>query len=54
MDRVDTILDLDTEDHLGRRVAYQVPGTAYPTDSNVIIVNSQDLGSARMAAGTVG
>ena len=51
MDKLDTILDLDTEDHLGRRVAYQVPVTAYPTDSNVIIVNSPGSGEFKDGRG---
>ena len=47
MDKIDAILEKETEDHLGRKVAYQVPITAYPTDSRVIIVNSPGSGEQK-------
>ena len=47
MKKIDAMLEKGTEDHLGRRVSYQVPITAYPTDSNVIIVNSPGSGELK-------
>ena len=47
MNKIDAILERETEDHLGQKVAYQVPITAYPTESNVIIVNSPGSGELK-------
>ena len=44
MNRIDALLDRETQDHLGKRVNYQVPLSAYPTKSEVIIVNSPGSG----------
>ena len=44
MNRIDAILERETEDHLGRNVAYEVPITAYPTACGVIIINSPGSG----------
>ena len=44
MDRIDETLEREIEDHLGKNVDYQVPISAYPTDSGVIIVNSPGSG----------
>ena len=37
-------MDGETQDHLGQRVTYQVPISAYPTESGVVIVNSPGSG----------
>ena len=47
LDRVDVILDRETQDHLGQRVTYQVPISAYPTKSGVVIVNSPGSGELK-------
>ncbi len=47
MDRVDVILDGETRDHLGQEVTYQVPISAYPTKSGVVIVNSPGSGELK-------
>ena len=47
MDRIDVLLDRQTEDHLGERVPYVVPVSAYPTDSNIIIVVSPGSGELK-------
>ena len=44
MDRIDETLEKEIEDHLGNKVDYQVPISAYPTKSGVIIVNSPGSG----------
>ena len=44
MKTLDAILEKETEDHLGQKITYQVPITGYPTDSQVIIVNSPGSG----------
>ena len=44
MDRIDETLEKEIEDHLGNTVDYQVPISAYPTKSGVIIVNSPGSG----------
>ena len=47
MDRIDALLDREIEDQLGQKVAYEVPVSAYPTDSHVIIVNSPGSGELK-------
>ena len=47
MDRIDVLLDRHTENHLGEKVAYEVPVSAYLTDSQVIIVNSPGSGELK-------
>ena len=47
MERVDVILDRETRDHLGQSVTYQVPISAYPTKSGVVIVNSPGSGELK-------
>jgi hypothetical protein len=44
MSRIDALLARETEDHLGKKVAFKVPLTAYPTKSEVIIINSPGSG----------
>jgi len=44
MNRIDALLDKETEDHLGQKVSYEVPISAYPTNSGIIIVNSPGSG----------
>jgi len=44
LDRIDETLEKEIEDHLGNKVDYQVPISAYPTKSGVIIVNSPGSG----------
>ena len=40
-------MERETQDHLGQRVTYQVPISAYPTNSGVIIVNSPGSGEVK-------
>ena len=47
MDRIDALLDRETENHLGEKVAYEVALSAYPTDSHIIIVNSPGSGELK-------
>ncbi len=47
MDRIDVLLNEQTENHLGEKVAYEIPVSAYPTDSHVIIVNSPGSGELK-------
>ena len=47
MDRIDVVLDEETEDHSGQKVAYVVPISAYPTNSRIIIVNSPGSGELK-------
>ena len=47
MDRIDATLEREIEDHLGKKVDYQVPISAYPTNSGVIIVNSPGSGELK-------
>lgn len=47
MDRIDAQLDRRTLDHQGQEVAYEVPVTAYPTGSGIIIVNSPGSGELK-------
>ena len=47
MDRIDITLNKETEDHLGQKVPYTVPISAYPTDSGVLIVNSPGSGELK-------
>ena len=47
MNRIDVLLDGQTEDHLGEKVPYVVPVSAYPTDSNIIIVVSPGSGELK-------
>ena len=47
MDRIDAVLNGEGEDHLGQKVAYEVPVSAYPTRSHVIIVNSPGSGELK-------
>ena len=44
MNRIDALLVKETEDHLGQKVTYEVPLAAYPTNSEIIIVNSPGSG----------
>ena len=44
MSRIDAVLNKETEDHLGKKVTYKVPLTAYPTNSEIIIINSPGSG----------
>ena len=53
--RIDTILSRRTEGYSGQEVPYELPVTAYPSNSGVILVNSpQARGSSRMAGTTAG
>ena len=47
MDRIDAVLERETQDYMGRTVPYQVPISAYPTDSHIIIVNSPGSGEMK-------
>ena len=47
MEQVDVILDRETQDHLGQKVTYQIPISAYPTKSGVVIVNSPGSGELK-------
>ena len=47
MDQIDVILDRETENYLGEKVPYQVPISAYPTDSHTIIVVSPGSGELK-------
>ena len=47
MDRIDISLARETENHLGEQVPYQVPISAYPTDSEIIIVVSPGSGELK-------
>ena len=47
MDRIDALLDRETENHLGKKVSYEVAVSAYPTDSHIIIVNSPGSGELK-------
>ena len=47
MDQIEVILNRDTENHRGEKVPYQVPISAYPTDSHVIIVVSPGSGELK-------
>ena len=46
-DAVDATLSLETEAESGEAVSYQVPITAYPTGSGVILVNSPGSGELK-------
>ena len=47
MDQIDVILDRETENYLGEKVDYQVPISAYPTDSHTIVVVSPGSGELK-------
>ena len=47
MERIDAQLDRETVDHVGQPVTYEVPITAYPTNSGIIIVNSPGSGELK-------
>lgn len=47
MDRIDALLNRETENHLGQKVPYEVPVSAYLTDSHVIVVNSPGSGELK-------
>ena len=47
MDRLDTILERDTERAPNDRVPYEIPVSAYPTDSGVLVVNSPGSGELK-------
>ena len=47
MDRVDDILSRDIERAPNDRVAYEIPVSAYPTDSGVLVVNSPGSGELK-------
>ena len=47
MNRIDELLERETQDHIGQRVTYEVPISAYPTDSHTIIVNSPGSGELK-------
>ena len=47
MDRIDAVLDREIKDYRGQTVTYEVPISAYPTSSNVIIVNSPGSGELK-------
>lgn len=47
MHRLDTILSRRTEDFTGRVVPYEIPVTAYPSQSGVILVNSPGSGELK-------
>lgn len=54
MDRIDVLLNEQTENHLGEKVSYDIPVSAYATDSHVIIVNSPGSGELKDCRKTVG
>ena len=47
MGRLDTILSRRTEGYAGQEVPYELPVTAYPSASGVILVNSPGFGGAQ-------
>ena len=47
MDRIDELLQRETQDYLGRTVNYTIPISAYPTGSLAIIVNSPGSGELK-------
>ena len=47
MDAIDTTLSLETEAESGELVTYEVPVTAYPTGSGLIVVNSPGSGELK-------
>ena len=47
MDKIDQVLERQTTGFFGQRVDYEVPITAYPCESGVIIVNSPGAGEAK-------
>lgn len=47
MYRIDAVLERKTRDYMGRPVPYEVPISACPTDSHVIIVNSPGSGEMK-------
>ena len=47
MGRLDTVLSRRTEGYAGQEVPYELPVTAYPSDSGVILVNSPGSGELK-------
>ena len=47
MHQIDALLDGETGNHLGEKIPYAVPISAYPTDSHVIIIVSPGSGELK-------
>ena len=51
MERIDAVLTGEAEDYRGQTIEYEVPLSAYPTSSEVIIVNSPGSGELKDGRG---
>ena len=47
MHQIDALLDGETENHVGEKIPYAVPISAYPTDSHIIIIVSPGSGELK-------
>ena len=51
MERIDAVLTGEAEDYRGQTIEYEVPLSAYPTSSEIIIVNSPGSGELKDGRG---
>ena len=51
MDRIETVLTGEADDYRGQTIGYEVPISAYPTSSEIIIVNSPGSGELKDGRG---